>query len=82
MGSPILQFLRGINLIPFMASSKEQGLAGLDISFFTFTFKAPATAIKKKKRLMYLFKHSSYKMCILKFFNWNIFSQRIIKLFV
>ena len=49
MGSPILQFLRGINLIPFMASSKEQGLAGLDISFFTFTFKAPATAIKKKK---------------------------------
>lgn len=32
-----------------MASSKEQGLAGLDISFFTLTFKAPAAAIKKKK---------------------------------
>lgn len=32
-----------------MASSKEQGLEGLDISFFTFTFKAPAAAIKAKQ---------------------------------
>lgn len=38
-----------------MASSKEQGLAGLDISFFTFTFKATAAVIKQK-RLMYLFR--------------------------
>lgn len=63
-----------------MASSKEQGLAGLDISFLTFTFKAPATAIKKKInvfKLTYL-----NKMCILKSFNWTIFSQSIIKLFV
>ena len=50
-----LQFLSIINLVPFMASSKEQGLAGLDISFFTFTFKATAAVIKQK-RLMYLFK--------------------------
>lgn len=41
-------FLSRINFIPFMASSKEQGLAGLDISFFTFTFKAPAAAMEKK----------------------------------
>lgn len=49
-----------INLIPFMASSKEQGLAGLDISFFTFTFKAPAVAIKEKKKRLMLYPQLSY----------------------
>lgn len=31
-----------INLVPFIASSKEQCWAGLEISFFTLTFRVPA----------------------------------------
>lgn len=38
-----------------MASSKEQGLAGLDVSFFTLTFKAPAAAVKIKDTYLFQF---------------------------
>lgn len=38
-----------------MASSKEQGLAGLDVSFFTLTFKAPAAAMKIKVTYLFQF---------------------------
>lgn len=63
-----------------MASSKEQGLAGLDISFFTFTFKAPAAAVEKKKLTnRFKFIHP-IKLCTLKVITWNIFSKIIIKL--
>lgn len=46
-----LSTLHPVVFIAFMASSKEQGLAGLDISFFTFTFKAPAADIKNKSHI-------------------------------
>lgn len=43
-----------INLVPFIASSKEQCWAGLEISFFTLTFRVPAVETKHTENFLML----------------------------
>lgn len=51
-----------INLVPFIASSKEQCWAGLEISFFTLTFRVPAAEGKHIENFLMLKQQTSKKI--------------------
>lgn len=57
----LLRTLIRINLVPFIASSKEQCWAGLEISFFTLTFRVPAAETKHIENFLTLNQQTSQK---------------------
>jgi len=69
-----------INLVPFIASSKEQCWAGLEISFFTLTFRVPAAETKHIENFLILKQQTRKK--ILKANSNSYLYLKVIKAFL